>query len=356
MKRLIGFVIGAILVCCAEKVETEGDSVNQLNEEELSWLSWAESCGNPLARELNRNPIVLKERIAFGGESSELFYYPGDITVWGDTICITDLCKQNVVCFSATDGSLFWSYGNAGEGPREFSSISNITNSDDRIFINNQGNSRIEVVSKNGEYIGSISVDNPYDLAIINDTLLVVSSLAEANMLTLYRTETLEEVESFGSWDAGPLGNVTYSNMNLLTTELPGSRIAVSSCYEGIIRIYNTDTGEFEREFYRECPFEISEREGPMLYFHMYDITAYEDSMIIVNLPGFTVDREEVATSDISRIANLTVFDRYLSDGRYYDSFIMPGVCSTAIEYESGSIYAIDGLNGTVHVYSVLEE
>ena len=54
MKRLIGLVLGAILVCCAEKVETEGDSVNQLNEEELSWLSWAESCGNPLARELNR--------------------------------------------------------------------------------------------------------------------------------------------------------------------------------------------------------------------------------------------------------------------------------------------------------------
>lgn len=122
------------------------------------------------------------------------------------------------------------------------------------MFVNNQQNSRITVLDKHGDYQGAINISTPYDLTVINDTVLVVLSLAEEKLINLYHTVSLEKIDAFGEWETTLEQNVVYSNRNLYVTPLPDSRIAVGSFYESVVTIYDLKDQQIETSFFRDTP------------------------------------------------------------------------------------------------------
>lgn len=352
------FSILVVSACNSSEKNTASvsDVSSSLNADTVQvWKEWAQASDQGLWADDPARQVVLEEVATLGGDALALFYKPVDLAVSGDTIFVTDAATESVVCLNATTNALIWKFGEPGEGPGHFSGICHIATSDSRVFVNNRLNSRIEVLDKNGEYQGSINIQAPYDLTVINDTVLVVLSLAEENMINLFNTETLSEIDAFGEWKTTLEQNVIYSNRNLYVTPLPDSRIAVGSFYESAIGIYNLESRQFETGFFRDTPLTPPANEGGMLYIHCNDICVSSDSLLYVLLPVVTTDKTlSTSSSDFNRIASIGLIDRYTLDGRYCDTVIVPGTCCGSIKINDNYIYAIDCLEGFVRVYEIV--
>ncbi|MCK5132185.1 MAG: hypothetical protein KAR40_08565 [Candidatus Sabulitectum sp.] len=347
----------AILSCTsdAEFAGAQGGNTSLAEYTLAVWKEWAQASDEGLWVNSPERQVVLREVSTLGGDAFALFYSPVDIAISGDTLFVTDSSTESVVCLNAATNELIWKFGEPGEGPGHFSGITHIAVSNSRVFVNNQQNSRITVLDKHGDYQGDISIATPYDLTVVNDTVLVVLSLAEGKLINLYHTVTLEKIDAFGEWETTLEQNVVYSNRNLYVTPLPDSRIAVGSFYESVITIYDLKNEQIETSFFRNTPLTPPANEGGILYIHCNDICSSSDSLLYVLLPVVTIDKTlSTCRGDMPRIASIGLIDRYTLDGRYCDTVLAPETCCGTIEINGDYIYAIDCLEGFIRIYEII--
>jgi|GEM_PF-1972465 len=301
----------------AEADVSQGDNASELQE----WKDWAESSDQPAGFSGGEVHLELLQTVS--GQGTDNYFNPAAIATDGEILVVTDQGQERLFCFNLSDTLDVWAMGEPGEGPGHFSRIGHAAIIDSTVYIGNMMNSRIDRISTSGEYLSDISISSPFDLAVMNDTLLVATSLAENDFITVFNTDTGDKLWSFGGWDTSLETNIVISNRNMFSCVLGDSILAVASFYESNVRLYNIYTMEMVNEFYRRIPLSIPENDPGFFNIHIVDICAFDDTTLVVVLPPLTSEKTQVTSLD-DDIAELAVCDRYSIYGEYLDSFIIP--------------------------------
>lgn len=338
----------------------DGDNVSSshtyipaVDDSILIWKEWAESTDDGLWVSEQDRAVYLSEIKRIGGDDSAPFFNPGAMAVVQKSLFVADRANESLVCVDVESGELQWSVGSSGEGPGHFSQIGHIAFTDERVFVGNSYNSRVDVFSRDGIFLESITIMFPYDIAVVNDTLLVVLSLFEHNLINLFHTQTLDNLGAFGEWETDLTRNLVISNRNLFICTVGDSCVAVSSFFESVVRIFDVHRQQLVDEFYRNTPINIAKQEEGQYSVHIADICTFEDSIICVALPPITNNGEPIVTAgDMDDLASITIVDRYNSSGEYLDSFIIPGN-AVEITIEDSRLYASNPLDGSIRIYDL---
>jgi len=302
--------------------ESDADAVVSPEQAELQeWKDWAESSDEPAGYSGGDVHLELFQRIS--GEGTGNYFNPATIATDGEILLVTDQSQDKLFCFNLDDTLDVWSLGEPGEGPGYFSQIGHVAVIDPTIYAGNMHNSRIDCISTGGEFLDGIPFVSPFDLAVMNDTLLVAVSLAESDFITVFDTRSNDKLWSFGEWETSLEFNIVSSNRNMFSCVLGDSILAVGSFYESMVRFYNIYTMELVDEFYRDVPFDIPFNDPGRLNIHIVDICAFDDTTLVVILPPLTNEKTQVTSLD-DDIAEISICDRYSIHGEYLDSFIVP--------------------------------
>lgn len=121
----------------------------------------------------------------FSGDGKKLFTVRGEtegketvikrpvgIALYKDWLYVTDDALGKVVIFSK-DGKYLGSFGEKGNGPKEFNKPRGIFVCDGLIYVVDNGNNRIQILGPNGVYMGSIGVEGTEEM-LLEDPMDVV--------------------------------------------------------------------------------------------------------------------------------------------------------------------------------------
>ena len=159
-----------------------------------------------------------------------LFFGPRDVAVTNDRIYVTDTGNERVQVFS-TDGTFITAFGGFGEADGQFIEPTGIAvASDGNIWVADSGNGRLQVFDADGNWLESHTIDQWKDQL----------GIARLNMLTFDDNGTLYfTVPSFGVWtwvdgtvtqvpgteSLNPGGIALDANGDLLITDLSTAQV-----------------------------------------------------------------------------------------------------------------------------------
>jgi len=188
------------------------------------WKAWAESSSEGLWGGSEEHSVELLQVKEYCGENDDFgVYIPEGLAMSGDTLFVTDTANQSITCFTV-DGTVLWNSGEAGEGPGNFTTIGNITSGDDVIAVCNKALGRVDILDRyNGEWVSSVQVFWPFDVAIEHDSLYV-ASVGTETLISVFSISSGELLYGFGNdfWEEGSLGELSVqgnANINISIEE-----------------------------------------------------------------------------------------------------------------------------------------
>lgn len=307
---------------------------------------WLESTGDPVlgATLPCYEPVdtLLSPEVA-GYE----YYFIESFVIDSNRVYISDGRMNTLLAFSH-DGAMLWKTGGTGEGPGLFSNIGQLAVSGDTVAACNMASSRVDLFSAtDGHWLSSIPVYWPFDVEFLPNGNLVVASLLQEDLITIF-TPNSERVLSFGSWD--PPGNemlnnlFATSNRNIQIDLIRDSVLAVNSYYFNWNQIYDLHKSETPRSFRRDLPFpEESVQVGSdgMLRgkIYMNDITACNDLIYVLLRPISTEwDLPGRFAAWTDEDLDFSMIDVFNIDGQYIGSFAFRR-CVGRLQWHNGNLY-----------------
>lgn len=126
---------------------------------------------------------------------------PGGILCWEDGIIITDR-ENDCVVKADGEGNVIKKVGKTGSGEGEFSAPGAIAGYQDKVYIIDQGNQRIQILDRELAYIGEVELKNkkeidpdylPEDLAVSEDGIYVAGLSLKDSGIDWYRDGKAKE-------------------------------------------------------------------------------------------------------------------------------------------------------------------
>ncbi len=343
---LLFILLCTIGLSCRSDVNSDAG----IYEELIEWREWLEASSPPEVE--TDMPFYIPSDTILSPEKCNYEYFMIEsFVIDKDRIFFSDGKTSTLLAYTI-DGELLWKIGGKGEGPGLFSGIGEIACKGDTLAVCNHGVGRIDYFDCNtGDWISSISIYWPYDLCFLPDGKLVVLSLMESNLITVFASSG-ERLSSFGSWNA-PGEEVFYSifsasNRNMRSTLIGDSILAVNSYFYNWCQLYNLNSGELITSFKRKLPFPEMEFEinngGVVGKIHAIDIASFGDKIAILHRPPeeswkMPSRYDEVPYYEV----DFAMVDIWNIDGEYTGSFAFPrGV--GRILWHDGILYgATDG-------------
>lgn len=158
---------------------------------------------------------------------------------------------QNKIFQFDLDGNLIKQYGKFGQGPGDYNKPSNIIPYQDEIFVFDNGNSRVQVLTGELKHIKYLKIISPFIEPIIANQRIFLFQLGQRNvqkkLIGVYDVKGTKLYE-FGD----PAGLKSRYKENIyhraLTVKLFNQRIHTLQKYDTMYRIYTLD-GKLERQF-----------------------------------------------------------------------------------------------------------
>ncbi|PIE51393.1 hypothetical protein CSA37_11745 [Candidatus Fermentibacteria bacterium] len=318
---LVFFVLAVFAGC-----QNNTDSM----ESRLSALQrWMESSSPPaVSMEM---PLYMVSEVVLSPESCNYeYFFIESFDIQDGKVFITDGRSSALLAYTL-DGELLWKAGGAGEGPGLFSGIGEVAVRGDTLAVCNHGLGRIDLFSSiTGEWLSSIPVQWPFDLAYLPDGHILAASIMEPYLLSVLSSEG-EVVTSFGQWEApgGDLLNSMFgtSNRNIHIALLNDSIVAVNSYYFNWMQIYNINTEQLLGCFRRDLPFEEIEvrMENGVFRGKIYtsDIAACNGYIVVKHRPiEENWDLPQMFSSDVPYDElDYSMADVFNCEGDYMGSF-----------------------------------
>lgn len=318
---------------------TPSDSALAVQRE---WVEYLESSDDGLWEDSEEHRLEYSGAGPFiTGDALELAVFsPFALCCAGDTVFVTDAGPRQVVALDSSGGVL-WKTGGQGEGPGLFAHMSTLAVSDRYVAVLNYALGRVDFLLRDGSYSHSISIAVPQDITAIDDTTFAVASSAQpgGHIHILDSEEGI--VSSFG--EASIQGYRDVPRMDLMRLCYgENGRIAVFNRYEGLIAIYDINTGDPIYMGSREYPAVIS---GPgmvtnnnggssMLYCPLGgNAFCGPEGMLNVLMCNYMEDGSFACDPAYRDFAPVSPVDRYDWNGNYLDSYCLPGSC---INYVAG--------------------
>ena len=326
----------------AQKQQNETPSQSDyVTEITTQWKLWTERTAEGLWEGDSKHSVELCLVDTIYGESEDeiAFYTCTEFACSGDTLFIIDHATEQLVCMGL-DGSVFWKYGEPGEGPGHFECLNSVCIGPNWIAIGDAYGSCIEILSREGVLIQDISEQNPNALITLNDTTFVVlSRISDGGDIHIYSVNS-GYINSFGegNWQ----NTRAYWNEDLYGVYLPqDSSLWIVSRFENQLYKYNLEYHSTSNNLAEEYPAEIpaSEQieEGIRIYPILGNLFIGPEGMVNLYLGGMGFDPEgNVRRGSDDPITPVAIIDRYNPDGQYLDSYCIPdGDYISEIEYSS---------------------
>jgi len=317
---------------------SQPDSVTEISTQ---WKLWSERTAEGLWEGDPEHSVELCLVDTIYGESAYgiAFYICTEFVCSGDTLFIIDHATEQLVCMGL-NGSVFWKYGEPGEGPGHFERLNSVCVGPDWIAIGDAYGACIEILSKEGVLIKDISEQNPNALITLNDTTFaMLSRISDGGDIHIYSVNS-GYINSFGD---GNWRNIrAYWNKDLFGTYLSqDSSLWVVSRFENQLYEYSLEDHSTSYNLAKKYPAEIPSSEQTIEGIRIYQILGcpFIGPEGMVNLPlggvGFDPEGNVRRGSDDLR-SPVTIIDRYNPDGQYLDSYCIPnGDFISEIEYSS---------------------
>jgi hypothetical protein len=192
-------------------------------EDELgAWRAWLES-SSPPETSIEMPQYEPADTILSPEMNNYDYFMIESFAIDGETIFLTDGRSGTLLAYTM-DGELLWKTGGQGEGPGLFCGVGEVAASGDTVAVCNHGVGRVDFFnSQTGDWLSSVPVLWPFDLAFLPDGNIVVASMLEANLISILTPEG-EVYSSCGKWDAPGdelLNNLfATSNRNIHTSSV----------------------------------------------------------------------------------------------------------------------------------------
>ena len=327
-----------------------------------SWKDWAESSDVGLWEGDISKCIKFDLIRTYGDDISSgdmLFTSIEAFAVSGDTIFVSDQCMEELVAFDL-DGNLLWRFGEKGEGPGHFARIGQVAVSSTSIAVANINNSRVELISRSGKYIGTIPIQTPYDLCYLDDSTLVIISHHESNSIIHVRSIYGEVLADYGEW-VSALSNFR-GNRNFHCVVIDDRHLYVNSYYENKVNcidlLSKTQINEFSRILPMEIPANEARSDGNGMAFRLYpvmlDIFAGPENQVNVLLRPISEDGNALFEPEDQ--AQISIIDRFSIEGNYLDSYIVPIYAGQAVFTDSNELFLSHEAECLLYRYEVLSD
>jgi hypothetical protein len=366
----IAIVISAI-ACSFEQTPISDHSTTVNNsafqDTILKWTTYFESSSDGLWEDsMNYGFDIIKVH-EFGGEydTNPIFFNPQFVHVIGDTLLITDTATQSLVCMDTT-GTLLWKFGESGEGPGYFAGIGQIDVIGDTIAVINNGLSAIELISRNGELIGRITLEwPPQDISFIDSkNLLIYSKAAPDGDLHMYDIQADSILFSFGDgeWEEWPNSGSLYEVWGVY---MPPDSVIYISQFEKRMVFASIQNRTSHWTDIRELPLEITptgyrfDEEMNMAFYTNYPV--YRSVFIgphgTVNLlfANLMYNGEMLRPGNYLHSAPVSIIDRFTVNGEYLDSYCLPDSSINIVSYNgNGYMAAVNANSGIIYGYRIV--
>lgn len=340
--------------CMSEESPSHSIEADSIKKELGEWKAWAESSDNGLWEGNASHSLSLELLNVYGGEENTIpaFFSVESFDVSGDTIFISDKQAQQLVAINF-QGCVLWKSGGLGEGPGFFSGIAQLDVNSEYIAVANAGNARVDLFSRSGEWVNSISVLTPYDVDFLNDSVLVVVTQTSPEGFLRVFNLTGDIISVSGQW-ATHLEGWT-ANRDLHCKAIDECHIVVNSWYSNRNEIHSLVSPDSVLFFNRILPVDIPEPSGSggMVSFNTFllDVCVGPEGMINVLLRPFTTDRTIKIQGD--NIARVGIVDRFDREGNYLDSYVIPTTCGEMIYY-NGELFVSNWIECSIYRYKVI--
>jgi hypothetical protein len=134
--------------------------------------------GNFIEKNLS-SPHYLAQDIKLNSKDDDLAYFPRPVSISFDqkNIYVVDAKEDEIRVFSKS-GAFLKSIGRRGQAPGEFESPQDIDIFDEKIYISESSNSRIQILDINGKYLGGFKVlFAPDQVSVLEKDRILVSEL-----------------------------------------------------------------------------------------------------------------------------------------------------------------------------------
>jgi len=341
------------------------DSSEAFQDTLQKWEKYMESSSEGLWEDSTKYDIKIERIHIFGGEDNPIpqFYDPLFVHVAGDTLFVTDRATQSLVCMDTT-GTVLWRFGESGEGPGYFAGIGQVDVCGDTIAVINNGLSFVELLSRDGNLIGRLSVERPQDIAFIDSRFLLVFSKSQpGGDVHLFDIEADSILYSFGQgkWEEFPNNGSLFEIWGVF---IQPDRVAYISHFEKKMVFANFMNQTSYWTDIRELPFGITpsshtyDNESNMQYNVAYPLyrSMFTGPFGEINLlfPNLMDNGEMLNPDNLNDYAPVTVLDRYSVYGEYLDSYCLPDSRISIVDYNGeGYMVGIQSYTGTVFGYRI---
>lgn len=256
-------------------------------EEILAWEEWLE-------REMSQavdgdGPYYLPaDTILFENDREEFPSYAiiSEFVISDSVLIIADnsLCELHAYTL---DGELLWTSGQPGEGPGCLSLMGGIDARYNIIAVCNMSLRRVDLFDQDdGSYMTSLSIQEPFDVSISEDTTIVAVSIADEHLVTVFDLQG-NVLDRFGSWEPQISDGMpycpSYANINL-KSDVHGDRLVVSSVYFNHYQVYDLDTDSLVSSFYRDPALPLEQSTSTRFILRINNCVFNEDGDIVTLL------------------------------------------------------------------------
>ena len=287
------------------------------------WRQWAMRTDEGLWENDPAHNVRLELVKTYGGEEEiePPFYRINWVHVSGDTIFISDQAQEALICMGM-DGSVYWKYGEPGEGPGHFCWIGATDTGSNWIAVCNTNGDKVEILSRDGQRMSIINISNPQDVITLTDTTIAILSKAEpggdVHVYQLLDTH----LYSFGEAPWTHRGVRANRDLGCL---LFGDTLVVTSKFCNQIFFYDLENKTLSDDFARKYPTEYQITHGGLAWHVSGRPFLGPDSVLCINLPPFSYNAEfKITYTPFEEWQSTTIIDRYNFNGNYLDSFCIP--------------------------------
>jgi len=335
-------VLVVLLTCCGGEGPKQGDFGQEMHTddsilaESREWVDYFESSDVGLWEDDTSHELDYAVAGPFVVESDiePVLFHPFALRSSGDSVFITDAATLKIVALDS-NGELLWSVGGQGEGPGLFAHMSTLAVSQSYIAALNYALARVDFFNRDGSFSHSLTIEMPQDIVCIDDTTFAVASSHYSGGDIHILDSSTGILKSFGNAE---LENYTgIPRMDLMRLCYNGNgRIAVFNRYEGLLAIYDIETGEKIFGGSRAYPanptlphcFTGEDGQDHMVFFPIGgNAFLGPEGMLNVIICNYMNDGSFISDPEYLDFAPVTCVDRYDWDGNYLDSYCFPDSC-----------------------------
>ncbi|MCK5116665.1 MAG: hypothetical protein KAR44_08700 [Candidatus Aegiribacteria sp.] len=281
-------------------------------------------------------------------------YTPFALCSAGDTVFVTDSGPREIVALNSK-GEVLWKIGGQGEGPGLFAHMSTLAVSNRYLAALNYALGRVDFFLRDGSYSHSINIALPQDIVTIDDTTFAVASSSQPGGDIHILNSESGITESFGEAEFREYRDIPRMDLMRLCYGDNG-RLAIFNRYEGLIAIYDINTGADLFRGGRNYPatmsgpraFSNSNGESSMLHCPLGgNAFCGPEGMLNVVMCNYMEDGSFACDPEYRDFAPVSPVDRYDWDGNYLDSYCIPDSCINYVtELPDGSLVGRDFAEG----------